>query len=224
MNETNSPPQEYEFRRSLKEAQRYRFLDPLRIERFWTRPLASLVVRAVFRSRVMPNHLTWAAFVIGLAGAVAFLGGSHAYFIAGGIFVQLGSILDCADGMLARARDQCTERGAFMDLMLDRIIDFIVLGALTVGTYRALGSRVVLIIAFSATALNFLQATLYYLLLIYRKERRMGRQAEVRGFAIFLLMLFSVFNRPHYFFYVLFGEALISIFSQVYRFFRPARG
>ncbi|MCX6562496.1 MAG: CDP-alcohol phosphatidyltransferase family protein [Candidatus Aminicenantes bacterium] len=224
MNDSDSPPQKFEFRRSLKDAHRYPVLKPLRIERFWTRPLASLVVRAVFRSRVMPDHLTWAAFVMGLAGAAAFLDGSYTYFIVGGILVQLGSILDCADGMLARARDQSTERGAFLDLMLDRIIDFIVLGALTVGTYRCLGSLAVVITALIATALNFLQATLYYLLLIYRKDQRMGRQAEVRGFAIFLLMLFSVLNRPHYFFYALFGEALISIFYQAFRFFRPARG
>ncbi|MDP2914756.1 MAG: CDP-alcohol phosphatidyltransferase family protein, partial [Candidatus Aminicenantes bacterium] len=170
------------------------------------------------------DHLTWAAFFVSLVGAAAFLGGFHASFIAGGIFVQLGSILDCADGMLARARDQCTERGAFLDLILDRITEFVVLGALTVGTYRARGSQVVLIIALGAIALHFLQTTIYYLLLIYRKEPRMGQQAELRGLYNFLILSFSVLNKPELIFYALFAEALISVFYLVFRFFRPTRG
>ena len=223
MNDTNPSPQEYEFRRSLKEARRYPFLELLRVERFLTRPLASLVVRAVFRSRVMPDHLTWASFFVGLLAAAAFLGGSHAYFIAGGILAQLGSILDCADGMLARARDQCTKRGAFLDLMLDRIIEFVCAGALAAGTYRSTGKPLVFFVCLGAVALYYLQATLYYLFLIYHKDDRVGRQAEVRGFSVFLTLLFCVLNRPQFAFYALFGEALISIVYQVFRFFRPTR-
>lgn len=223
MNDSDSPPQKYDFRKSLKEAQRYPVLEWLRIERYWTRPLASLVVRAVFRSRVMPNHLTFVSFFVGLIAAAAFLGGSHASFIAGGILVQICSILDCADGMLARARDQCSDRGAFLDLILDRIIEYIVLGALAAGVYRSTGSLAVLITALSALALHFLQASLYYLLLLYRKDPKMGQLAELRGLFAFMIMFFSVLNRPHFFFYALFGESLVAVFYHVFRFFRPAR-
>jgi len=223
---TNSAPslKGYDFRKSLKEAQRYPVLGWLRLERYWTRPLASLVVRAVFRSRVMPDHLTYASFFVGLIAAAAFVGGSHASFIAGGIFVQVCSILDCADGMLARARDQCSDRGAFLDLILDRIIECIVLGALAAGAYRSTGNLAVLITALGAVALHFLQASIYYLLLLYRKDPRMGQLAELRGLFAFVIMFFSVLNRTHYFFYALFGESLIAVFYHVFRFFRPARG
>jgi len=223
MNDQAGSPPNYEFRKSLKDVHRYPVPEALRVERYLTRPLASLIVRSVYRSRIMPDHLTWASFVVGLSAAAAFLGGSQAYFVAGGILALLSSIFDCADGMLARARNQCTERGAFMDLMLDRIIDFIVLGAMAIGTYRFLGSTAVLIAALLAMALLSLQSTLYYLLLIYLRDTRMGRQAEVRGLYVVVVTMLSILNRPHYFFYLLIGLSLIGIFCQVGLFFRAPR-
>ena len=223
MNDPAAPLREYDYRKSLKDAHRYPFLEFFRVERFLTRPLASLVVKAVFRSRIMPDHLTWASFIAGLLAAAVFLGGSQAHFIAGGVLALLMSILDCADGMLARARGQCTERGAFLDLILDRIADFTVMTALAYGTFLALGSHALTALALTAIALNFLQTTLSYLLLIYRRDRTMGNQAELRGFGIFVLSVFCVLNRPHYSFYALFAEALVGIVYLLACFFRPAR-
>jgi len=223
MNDPAGPPRAYEFRKSLKDAHRYPVLELFRVERYLTRPLASLIVRAVFRSRIKPDHLTWASFIVALLAAAVFLGGSHPYFAAAGILALLSSVLDCADGMLARARDQCTERGAFLDIFLDRIADFVGGLALAFGTYRFLGSAPLLVWALVGVTLVPLQASLYYILLLYRRDPRMGRQAEVRGFGIFLLAVLCVLNRPHYFIYVLLGEGLVGTAYFFVLFFRPPR-
>ena len=48
-----------------------------------------------------------------------------------GVFVALGDLLDYLDGALARAQGSASREGAIFDAVLDRYIDFLVIGALT---------------------------------------------------------------------------------------------
>src|SRR5512136_3168511 len=93
------------------------------VDRLINRPIAALIVRAVRKTSILPNHVTVAAFVLSVAGAAAFLGGTHRDFILAGILIYAGTILDGADGMLARSKNLCTRFGAYLDLYLDRITD-----------------------------------------------------------------------------------------------------
>jgi soluble lytic murein transglycosylase len=88
--------------------------------RAWTDPIG----RALFRLRLRPNHLTVAGLGVSLLAAAAFVSGRTR--IAGGLLLLAG-LFDFFDGSLARASGQVTTFGAFLDSVIDRYSDLVVL-------------------------------------------------------------------------------------------------
>jgi peptidoglycan lytic transglycosylase len=79
---------------------------------------------ALFRLRLRPNHLTVAGLGVSLLAAAAFVTGRTR--IAGGLLLLAG-LFDFFDGSLARASGQVTAFGAFLDSVIDRYSDLVVL-------------------------------------------------------------------------------------------------
>ncbi|MCI0867480.1 MAG: CDP-alcohol phosphatidyltransferase family protein [Chloroflexi bacterium] len=78
---------------------------------------------------VTPNRVSFASFLLGgIAAAVCVL---ILPLWTAGVFVALGDLLDYLDGALARAQGSASREGAIFDAVLDRYIDFLVIGALT---------------------------------------------------------------------------------------------
>lgn len=187
----------------------------LRINKFLNRPLAALLVKAVYRSRLTPNQVTVAGFLVGLAGAGFFLAGTRWSFAAGGILAQVSSIIDCADGMLARARGQSSEFGAALDIVLDRVGEFSLLAAATAGQFARTGSVRMLGLGLLAAALYFLELTLFYLIKAYRKDVRMAETAENRAWLMALIAVCGVIDRVDLGIYVLLAAAAIAVVYQL---------
>jgi CDP-diacylglycerol--glycerol-3-phosphate 3-phosphatidyltransferase len=80
--------------------------------------MAIRLIRPLSHAPITPNGITTIGLLFTLV--VAWLIGAG-YPLAGGIVLALSSITDIADGALARARDTCTDFGAFYDSLLDRI-------------------------------------------------------------------------------------------------------
>jgi peptidoglycan lytic transglycosylase len=88
--------------------------------RLWSDPVG----RALFRLRLRPNHLTVIGLVVSFFAAAAFISG-HVRG-AGGLLLLAG-LCDLLDGALARVSGQVTAFGAFLDSVIDRYSDLIVL-------------------------------------------------------------------------------------------------
>ncbi len=214
---------EFDYRKSVRKAEDKWAFRYFQVNKYLNRPLASLIVRAVYRTRVTPNQLTYLAFLLGLVGAYFFFKGTPSAFIVGGILAQVSSIVDCADGMLARARDQRSEFGAYLDLFFDRVNEFFLITGFVLGYYRQSGQVHLLILGLTALGLYFLQITIFYLTKNYLKDGKKGETAENRGWFLFLMFLFAVINRPDIGICVLLGAtAAINIFL-TYNFFRLRR-
>ncbi|MBI3825097.1 MAG: transglycosylase SLT domain-containing protein [Candidatus Rokubacteria bacterium] len=89
-------------------------------QRAWTDPVG----RALFHLHLRPNHLTVIGFGISLLSAAAFVGGRT--FLAG-VLLTLAGLCDFFDGSLARVSGQVTPFGAFLDSVIDRYSDLVVL-------------------------------------------------------------------------------------------------
>ncbi len=153
--------EKFDYRKSVQKIEDKYILAFLRIDKYLNRPIASLIVRAVFRTGVTPNQLTYLAFALGLASAYFFSRGTVSAFLVGGILIQASSIMDNADGMLARARDQMSEFGAQLDIYLDRVNEFFLVTGVVLGEYRYQGNVTTLILGFAAMGIYFLQVTLF---------------------------------------------------------------
>jgi CDP-L-myo-inositol myo-inositolphosphotransferase len=210
---TGLAEERFDYQKSLKTVKSYPFLHRyFPIDRLIVRPCAALVVRAVFRTSLTPNHLTLMSFFMALAAGLVYTIGRPAYFIAGGCLSMLSAIFDNADGQLARAKNMTSRYGAFLDLFLDRIADFIVLAGITFGLYRQTADPRILMLGLGTIGLYFLQVSLYYLNNIYTGAAKNGEGAEAKNLAVFAILVFSVAGWP---IGVLFGVGLMAVVGTV---------
>jgi phosphatidylglycerophosphate synthase len=186
----------FDFKRALKPSNPSPFPKIYQVDRYVNRPVAALLVRAVVRTNLRPNHLTVLSFVFGSAGAFFFLGGNHLSFIIAGVLIYTCTILDGADGMLARTKNLSSRFGAYLDLYLDRVVDFLVFGGMVTGYYYQSGRLGFYILSLFGLAAYMLMTVVYYL----EREWRMiqsgsGTGGVHRGLVYLGILVFSLLNR-----------------------------
>lgn len=189
----SKPGSQFDYQKSLKTVRSYPFLHKyFPVDRFLVRPCAALVVRLVFRTRVAPNHLTYASFLLSVVAGIVYAFGEPAFVVAGGCLAMLSDIFDNADGMLARAKNMTSRYGAFLDLFFDRIGDFVVLTGVAFGIHRVTGDPRVLMLGLLTIGLYLLQVGLYYLNNIYTGASSIGEGAEAKNLAVFAIFVLSL--------------------------------
>ena len=85
------------------------------------RPAARIIAQQLKRTKVTAIHLT---LLFGLSGILAIVFMGQMYYWAAGFFLILKSILDAADGQLARIKNQPSYTGRYLDSILDSILNF----------------------------------------------------------------------------------------------------
>ena len=199
----------FNYSESLKKPDHSFLNKAIKVERYLNRPLASLVVRLVYNTPITPNGLTLFSFFLGLLAVFSLSQGKYIYFILGGIGIQLSSIMDCADGMLARSKNMCSEYGAHLDIFLDRIMDFSMIIGISVGVYRATDNENLLVLGFLAAGLYLLQVNLFYLTNSYLQRKEKGQTGEARALMLLAVMFLGIANRLDIGIYLLLAETVI---------------
>lgn len=91
------------------------------------RPAARLIAQSLKETRFTPIHVTIAFFISGLIGTICIIYG-HFWFAA--FFLIFKSILDAADGELARIKNTPSYTGRYLDSVADIILNAIILVAI----------------------------------------------------------------------------------------------
>ena len=220
----STPESRFDFQKSMKNVSSYPFLHKyLPVDRYIIRPPAALLVRVLFKTSVTPNQLTMFSFLFGLAAGAAYLGGTPAFFALGGVLAMISTIFDCGDGMLARGKAITSRYGAFLDLFLDRIADFVVLSGAAFGYFKFTQNIRFLIFGLVTIGLYFLQVCLYYINNIYTRSDKNGEGAEAKSLAVFLIFIFSVVGRPDGILLGVFLMAFPGTIIKLIRFLRKGR-
>ena len=98
------------------------------VSRYINRRISDPIAKILARTGVTPNQISWAAF--GLA-ALSFLSFIYNWNIAAGLLAQLSSTIDGVDGSLARLKGMSSAFGGFLDSILDRYADILIMLGLT---------------------------------------------------------------------------------------------
>lgn len=86
--------------------------------------LGDPVARALFRAHVRPNHLTVVGLGVSILAAFALAQGR---LRTGAVLLLLAGLFDFFDGSLARLANSVSAFGAFLDSVVDRYSDLVVL-------------------------------------------------------------------------------------------------
>lgn len=154
------------------------------------RPLAHLVVVALMPLRVPPVAVLLAGTVAGLAAGLA-IGGAHLVLAA--VLLQVKTVVDNADGQLARATGRESVLGRYLDSESDLLVNAVLFGALgyLTGRYALAGvAFVVLTLVLSAE---------FNLSILYRRERGddVDPMPPATGFAAVLERVYGIVYAPH---------------------------
>ncbi|NBE50823.1 CDP-alcohol phosphatidyltransferase family protein [Streptomyces boluensis] len=142
-------------------------------------PVATPLVRqTALRTRITPNQITWAAFLLGLGSAACFALGDWRWLIAGAVLYHLSFICDCMDGKVARLTGTGSVFGAWLDFVFDRIRVMVCAVALMAGQYQRTGETVYIWLALAVVGLD----TLRYInsLEIFKIRHSMRKQIKSR--------------------------------------------
>ncbi len=85
----------------------------------WAHKTARLLVVPLVNTPITPNHLTILRLVTGIIACATFSSGIRFVEILGGFIWVFSTLLDNADGELARMRNQCSEWGHKFDYFSD---------------------------------------------------------------------------------------------------------
>ncbi|HUP37938.1 MAG TPA: CDP-alcohol phosphatidyltransferase family protein [Candidatus Limnocylindria bacterium] len=96
--------------------------------------LGDPVARALLRVHVRPNHLTVAGLGVSIAAAFAL---GEGRLRVGAVLLALAGLFDFFDGSLARLANRVSAFGAFLDSVVDRYSDLVVLLGVVLYYHRA---------------------------------------------------------------------------------------
>jgi len=99
------------------------------ISRYINRKISDPIAKSLAWTKITPNQISWAAFGLAVFSFLSFICGWN---IAGGLLAQLSSIIDGIDGSLARLKGMTSAFGGFLDSILDRYADMLVMLGLTI--------------------------------------------------------------------------------------------
>jgi len=106
-----------------------------------------------------PNLLTLCSTTTTALGVLAFYAQNGWGYILGTLLLQLGYIFDCLDGIVARNHNQGSKFGAFFDLTLDRVDNYVIYFGLFIQQLVSGSIRLTV----SNLALFFVGASLYFI-------------------------------------------------------------
>jgi phosphatidylglycerophosphate synthase len=122
------------------------------------RPVAHVVVLALLPLRVPPPLVVAASGAAGVAGAFELARG---HLVVAALLVQLKTVLDNADGQLARLSGQVTAFGRYLDSEVDLLVDAALLAALGWYTGNGLAACVAFLALTAVLSVNFNVERLY---------------------------------------------------------------
>src|SRR4029450_11761975 len=109
------------------------------------------------RTRITPNQITVASFVLGLGAAVSFAFADYPALVLGAVLYPLSFVLDCVDGKVARLKGTGSIFGGWLDYILDRVRVFVCAVALMGGQFVKTGRPIYLYLAVFVVFLEMLR-------------------------------------------------------------------
>jgi len=165
------------------------------VSRYLNRPISNRITKQIVNFPVKPNHISLVSFLLSLLAAIIIAFKGYSFLVLGALLAQLSSILDGCDGEVARLKNITSKYGGWLDQILDRYADLLLITGLTFHTYYLHQSIVVFLIGILAIGGSLI---LSYSAIVYDpaskniQKFRMGR--DVR---IFIILIGSIANFPY---------------------------
>ena len=123
----------------------------------FNRKVSTLITRFLIKTPITPNMIS--VFIPVLAIVTFFLlsKGTYPWLIFGGLMIQFLSIIDGCDGEISRLKFMKSFFGAWLDPILDRYVDMILIAGMAYGYWNATSNNLILFMAVMVIFADVLQ-------------------------------------------------------------------
>ncbi len=132
----------YDYKKTIKSG-----LSDELINTYLLRPVAGFIVWILYPTSITPNQVTIASTIAGLIAAGLYLRNEASFTAIAGLLVTVKDIFDSADGQLARAKQQYSRIGRFLDSIGDFVVNVAVFGAIGWALFSATGDGWTIVLA-----------------------------------------------------------------------------
>ena len=126
------------------------------VSRYLNRPLSVRISRRLVNYRITPNQISLFSFLCSVLAAGLFALGGYLALLLGGFLAQFASVVDGCDGEVARLKFQTSPYGGWLDAVLDRYADALLLFGLTWHAYADKTDSLTLLTGFLAIIGSFM--------------------------------------------------------------------
>jgi len=137
------------------------------------RPIATIFANQLKNTRFTPIHVT---LLFGISGLIAIYCILERYYFFAGFFLILKSIIDAADGELARVKNTPSYTGRYLDSVFDIILNFLFFMTIC---YVSKATLTLTILAFIGVQL---QGTLYNYYYVILRNKSVGADSTSKIF------------------------------------------
>lgn len=191
------------------------------IARYLNRPISTRISLTLYRRgvEVNPNIVSLFSLILCFISAFTLTRG---YLLVGGILAQVASVLDGVDGEIARLFRRSSKLGSFLDSLMDRISDVVLISGIALSLWSLEGAAVLLPILASANSILVSYAT--------SSLARMGVDVSVlrlipatRDARIFVIFLACALSQPQLSLWYISTVPLLYVAGSLYLAFRDLR-
>lgn len=118
----------------------YKVVDEV-VNTYLYRPLGWPIAKSLEKTPVTANQLTFVGLLFGVASGIFYFFGGSLYYFLGALFLFIASVLDCADGPLARLKNIQSEFGRTLDGIADYSVGASVFFGISLSLFRELEQK-----------------------------------------------------------------------------------
>jgi len=126
------------------------------VAKYFNRPLSTRLSPIVARTSVTPNQISLIVFSLSVLAAYLFAQGEYWLAAIGGALAQLSSVLDGVDGEVARLKYRASPFGTWLDSVLDRWADALLIFGVVYGSWKTTGIVWIWMLGFLALAASLI--------------------------------------------------------------------
>jgi radical SAM superfamily enzyme YgiQ (UPF0313 family)/phosphatidylglycerophosphate synthase len=141
------------------------------VERNIYASLAMPILKILLPTRINANQVTIASLLIGLSGCLFLMIPRFIWGFIGIVFLQLSYILDYVDGALARAKDQVSKKGAFLEKLFSLILGTAIFFSVGFACFFRFYKLIYIILGITAGMSFFLIRYFYDAQIIFKTNR-----------------------------------------------------
>ncbi len=176
------------------------------VSRLINRHISTRISALIASTSITPNQISLFAFLLSILAAALMVIPNYWTLLLGGLLAQISSIIDGCDGEIARLKFKTSELGGWLDAVMDRYSDAMLVSALALHAYLAglenpLNVIIWLTIGLSGVLLNSYTADKYDAFIKRILKHKSSRSVVLRigrDVRIFIIFLGTLLNLPLY--------------------------